>query len=90
MDGNALELPLRELEDCIRPGCATCTDLTAVDADLSAGAIGAASGCTTLLVRTPTGQGFVDAALRAGRLERCGEVDLSAIERLAERKASRA
>jgi len=89
-DGNALVLPLKELEDCIRPGCASCTDLTATQADLSAGAIGSASGCTTLLVRTPVGQGFVDAAVRAGRLELCGEVDMAAVERLAEKKASRA
>lgn len=88
-DGSALELPLRELEDCIRPGCASCTDLTARDADLSAGAIGSPSGCTTLLVRTSTGQGIVDAAVRAGRLELCGEVDMAAVERLADRKASR-
>lgn len=88
-DGNALVLPLKELEDCIRPGCASCTDLTATQADLSAGAIGSASGCTTLLVRTPVGQGFVDAAVRAGRLELCGEVDMTAVERLAEKKASR-
>ena len=88
-DGNALELSLDELQDCVRPGCASCTDLTATDADLSAGAIGSASGCTTLLVRTPVGQGFVDSAVRAGRLELCGEVDMAAVERLAERKASR-
>ncbi len=89
-DGNVLKLSLDELEDCVRPGCASCTDLTAADADLSAGAIGSASGCTTLLVRTPVGQGFVDAAVRAGRLELCGEVDMAAVERLAEKKASRA
>jgi len=89
-DGNALELPLKELEDCIRPGCASCTDLTAPSADISAGAVGAASGCTTLLVRTPVGKGFVDAAVNAGRLEVCGDVDMGAVERLAARKAARA
>ena len=88
-DGNALELPLKELEDCIRPGCATCTDLAAPSADLSAGAVGSASGCTTLLVRTPVGKGFVDAAVNAGRLELCGDVDMGAVERLAARKAAR-
>ncbi len=88
-DGNALVLPLKELEDCIRPGCASCTDLTAPSADISAGAVGAASGCTTLLIRTPVGKGFVDAAVAAGRLEVCGDVDMVAVERLADRKAAR-
>ena len=88
-DGNALELPLRELEDCIRPGCASCTDLAAPSADISSGAVGSASGCTTLLVRTSVGKGFVDAAVNAGRLEVCGEVDMVAVERLAAKKATR-
>ncbi len=88
-DGNALELPMKELEDCIRPGCATCTDFAAAAADISAGAVGAASGCTTLLVRTAVGKGFVDAAVAAGRLEVCGDVDMGAVERLAARKAAR-
>lgn len=88
-DGNTLELPLKELEDCIRPGCASCTDLAAPSADISSGAVGSASGCTTLLVRTSVGKGFVDAAVNAGRLEVCGEVDMVAVERLAAKKATR-
>ncbi len=88
-DGQALSLSLKEISACIRPGCAHCTDFTAVGADISAGAVGSDPGYTTLLVRTPAGQGFVDGALYSGRLIRGPEVDLEAIRRLAQRKQER-
>ena len=86
----ALVLPLASLEAAVRPGCHACTDLTAVDADISAGAVGSPKGFTTLVVRTPEGKAFTDRALSAGRLVRGeGTVDLAAIEKLAGTKSKR-
>ena len=82
-DGSTQVIPLAELESCIRKGCHCCTDLTAVYADISAGAIGSAPGSTTLLVRTPTGKGFVDSAVENKKLVLAGEPDNKAIEKLA-------
>ena len=74
---------LAELETCIRNGCHFCTDLTAVLSDISAGAIGSPSGSTTLIVRTPTGKGFVDSAVQNRKLDVSTGVDTAAIEKLA-------
>jgi len=85
-DGSTQVVPLAELETCIRKGCHYCTDLTAVLADISAGAIGSAQGSTTLLVRTPTGKGFIDSAVQNKKLALAGEPDTKAIEKLASAK----
>jgi len=86
----ALVLPLASLEAAVRPGCHACTDLTAVDADISAGAVGSPKGFTTLVVRTPEGKAFADRALASGRLVKGeGTVDLAAIEKLAGTKSKR-
>lgn len=82
-DGSTTVIPLTELETCIRKGCHYCTDLTAVFSDLSAGAVGSPAGTTTLLIRTPTGKGFVDSAVRNHKLTLGTGVDSAAIERLA-------
>jgi len=82
-------IPLKELEAAVRPGCRTCTDFSAVDADISAGAVGAPKGYTTLLVRTPVGKSFVDRAIASGKLVTESKVDLAAVERLAREKAKR-
>jgi coenzyme F420 hydrogenase subunit beta len=88
-DGSTLSIPLDELHDCIRPGCLVCTDLTAVDADISAGAVGSAGGYTTLIIRNDVGAGFVADAVDRGRLSLQDEVDIAPIERLAGKKAER-
>jgi coenzyme F420 hydrogenase subunit beta len=88
-DGTIASIPLAELDSCIPAGCKSCTDFAALDADISAGAVGSPDGFTTLLVRTPTGRGFVDRARTAGVLETTGEVTLAPAERLAARKAKR-
>ena len=82
-DGSITIVPLSELETCIRNGCHFCTDLTAVLSDISAGAIGSPSGSTTLIVRTPTGKGFVDSAVQNRKLDVSTGVDTAAIEKLA-------
>jgi coenzyme F420 hydrogenase subunit beta len=84
-----ITIPLKELEATVRPGCRSCTDFAAVDADISAGAVGAPKGCTTLLIRTPVGRSFVDRAVASGRLVATPAVDITAIERLAREKSRR-
>ena len=85
-DGSTVIIPLKELESSIRNGCHYCTDLTSVYADISAGAIGNPSGSTTLVIRTATGNGFVESAERNGKLQVGSEVDVVAIEKLATAK----
>jgi coenzyme F420 hydrogenase subunit beta len=86
---DTIAIPLKELEAAVRPGCRSCTDFTAVDADISAGAVGAPKGSTTLLVRTPVGKSFVDRAVSSGKLVTESKVDLAAVEKLAREKAKR-
>jgi coenzyme F420 hydrogenase subunit beta len=86
---DTLAIPLKELEVAVRPGCKSCTDFAAVDADISVGAAGAPKGLTTLLVRTPVGKSFVDRAVASGKLIVGPGVDLAAVERLAKEKARR-
>jgi coenzyme F420 hydrogenase subunit beta len=82
-DGSTTTVPLAELETCIRTGCHSCTDLTAVRSDISAGAIGSPGGSTTLIVRTQVGKGFVDRAVQNHKLTISTAVDTAAIEKLA-------
>jgi coenzyme F420 hydrogenase subunit beta len=84
-----VSIPLKELDAAVRPGCKTCTDFAAVDSDISAGAVGAPKGYTTILVRTPVGKSFVDRAIASGKLVTGPKVDLAAVERLAKEKAKR-
>jgi coenzyme F420 hydrogenase subunit beta len=88
-DDRMIAIPLSELEACVRPGCRVCTDLTAVDADVSAGAIGSPEGYTTLIIRNEIGRGFVDRSVRNGKLSTEPGINLAAIERLAGQKAKR-
>jgi len=85
-DDSHLSVPLADLEDTIRPGCRICTDFSSLSADLSAGSVGSPAGYTTLVVRTDTGKGFVESALRNGKLEKGPGVDTAAIEKLAATK----
>jgi len=90
VDGrDIIAIPLKELGAAVRPGCHSCTDFSAVDADISAGAVGAPKGMTTLLVRTPVGKSFVDRAVSSGKLAVDVKVDLAAVEKLAREKAKR-
>jgi len=88
-DNTTLTIPLSELETCIRQGCHFCTDLTAVLSDVSAGSIGSPAGCTSLIVRTPTGKGFVDSATKNHKLALGDGIDTKAIEKLARMKIAK-
>jgi coenzyme F420 hydrogenase subunit beta len=89
IDGEILQIPLKELDACIPPGCRICTDFTALDADISAGAVGSPEGYTTLIIRTDVGKGFVDHAIASHMLTTAKEVTLDSIERLAGEKSKR-
>jgi len=89
-DGSGITIPLADLKGCLREGCQFCTDFTAEEADISAGAVGSREGNTTLILRNPLGEGFVESAIRSGRLQRGDEVDIKAIGRLASQKRKRA
>jgi coenzyme F420 hydrogenase subunit beta len=54
--------------------------------DISAGAVGSPAGSTTLIVRTPTGKGFVNSAVQNHKLTVGTGVDSAAIEKLASAK----
>lgn len=88
-DGSVRTFPLKDLKDAIRPGCHYCTDFTAVFADISAGSVGSTPGHTTLIIRNGEGKAFVDHAISIGRLELSGEVDIPAVEKLAQAKTKR-
>jgi coenzyme F420 hydrogenase subunit beta len=88
-DERQISIPLADLQESVRPGCQVCTDFTAVEADVSAGAVGSPDGYTTLVIRNDIGRGFVDRAVWQGKLATGGSIDLAAIERLAAKKAER-
>lgn len=85
-DGSSTSIPLSELEACIRKGCHSCTDFTALYADISAGSVGSPAGMTTLLIRNTTGKAFVDATVQAQKLLVKEGADIPAIEKLAKAK----
>ncbi|MEN6610578.1 MAG: Coenzyme F420 hydrogenase/dehydrogenase, beta subunit C-terminal domain [Methanoregulaceae archaeon] len=89
-EGGTKTIALKELETCVRGGCHYCTDLTALNSDISAGSVGSPENMTTLIVRTETGQGFVRSAAAAGKLTTQPGIDLAAIEKLAKMKIGKA
>jgi coenzyme F420 hydrogenase subunit beta len=85
-DDTKTSIPMAELEACVRKGCRFCTDLTSVNADISAGSVGSPAGSTTLIIRTPAGKNMVESAVMNKRLEIATGVDINAIEKLASAK----
>ena len=82
-------ISLKDLEECIRPGCHYCTDFTAVDSDISAGSVGSEEGFTTVIIRNKEGMGFVDSAVRNEKMIFIDEYESAPIEKLAEKKSKR-
>jgi len=85
-DDTHLSIPLADLEDTIRPGCRICTDFSSLGADISAGSVGSPAGYTTMIIRSATGKGFVENAVRNKKLMIESGVDVAAIEKLAATK----
>ncbi len=88
-DGTSKTLTLEEVEKAVRQGCHSCADFSALDADISAGSVGTPDGFTTLIIRTDTGNGFVDHAVSSGALVTSKDVDIGPIEKLATSKQKR-
>ncbi len=57
---------LRHFDKAMRPGCKICTDLTAEDADLSVGNVGAKPKNTVVVVRTHAGEELLNKAIEKG------------------------
>jgi coenzyme F420 hydrogenase subunit beta len=67
--GGSWELPLDEVRDFIRPGCAACLDLTAELADISVGTVEGWHGWNLVVVRSAQGEALIDAAQGGSDLE---------------------
>ncbi len=68
-DTEVLHVPLKEIDVFVRESCRQCDDFTAEYADISVGAIGSASGYSTIIARTEEGLELVKQAERAGYIE---------------------
>ncbi|TGC09862.1 hypothetical protein CUN85_05215 [Methanolobus halotolerans] len=88
-DGSLTLISLKEVEDCVRPGCKICTDLTALYSDISAGSVGSPQGSTTLVIRNPVGRHFVNSAVEHGKLLPENKVDMGSVEKLSAKKIER-
>ncbi|WP_406660646.1 Coenzyme F420 hydrogenase/dehydrogenase, beta subunit C-terminal domain [Methanolobus sp. ZRKC3] len=88
-DGSVAVIPLKDIEDCVRPGCHICTDLTALNSDISAGSIGTPDGYTTIIIRNSVGKQFFNSAVENGKLELGDGVDMVPIEKLSAKKLKR-
>jgi coenzyme F420 hydrogenase subunit beta len=91
-DGSKREIPLKEIRDCARKNCHTCTDFTAYFADISVGGVEAPDGWSTVIIRTDVGEKIYNAALEAGYLiEKVLEKEnIERIATLSQRKRERA
>jgi coenzyme F420 hydrogenase subunit beta len=88
-DGGLTVIPLKDVDDCVRPGCRVCTDLTAIGSDISAGSVGSPKGYTTLIIRTPAANAVVRNAIDNGLLSTGPDVDIQAVEKLSSKKLAR-
>jgi coenzyme F420 hydrogenase subunit beta len=57
---------LRHFDKAMRPGCKACTDLTAEDADISVGNVGAKPKHTVVVIRTRAGEELFNKAIEKG------------------------
>jgi coenzyme F420 hydrogenase subunit beta len=88
-EGETKKLPLSLFDAAIRPGCHVCDDFSAEDADISAGSVGSPDGWTTLLVRTPAGEQFLQAAIISGELDVEEKIDMEVVEKFVQDKKKR-
>lgn len=89
-DGATYEMDLTEAEPYTRSGCARCGDFLGDSADISVGTVGALKGYSTVIVRSLTGQVFMQNATQMKLLETNGQTDQSAIDQATAEKDRRA
>jgi coenzyme F420 hydrogenase subunit beta len=65
-----VQIPVKEMDSCVRDGCRVCYDFASEHADISAGSAGSAEGWTTLIIRTEEGANLVKAAEEKGIIEK--------------------
>jgi coenzyme F420 hydrogenase subunit beta len=80
-DGSIYEMELTAAEPYTRAGCARCDDYLGESADIAVGSVGAASGSSTMIIRTPVGQVFVQNALTMKLIETQDKTDKAALDR---------
>lgn len=78
-DGAQRTIPLTDVEPFTRHGCGSCDDYLGESADIAVGTVGALPDHATLIVRSPTGEVFVQNALRFNLLETADQVDEAAL-----------
>jgi coenzyme F420 hydrogenase subunit beta len=96
--GKTVRFPLQDLKFMKGYACRFCPDLSAEFADISFSGLGAGTGWTSLVIRTPKGQLAINQSAAAGWLELLGDDEspgmentiLTAIEDHAERKRAEA
>ncbi|MHA2062474.1 MAG: Coenzyme F420 hydrogenase/dehydrogenase, beta subunit C-terminal domain, partial [Candidatus Sifarchaeia archaeon] len=88
--GDPIELPIAEVAEFAREACHYCIDLTSELADISVGSIGAASGWSTAIVRTNTGEKIFENAVKDGYLKINEKpINIELVEKLSKRKRNR-
>lgn len=92
-DQLAIDEPVEVIAHAAREECNICVDYSAELADISVGAIGSATGWSTVLTRTPRGEDILNGAVEAGyvemkRLDPLGK-GMKFLETLCERKRLR-
>src|SRR5213080_2494849 len=92
-DRLAIDEPVEVIAHAAREECNICVDYSAELADIAVGAIGSASGWSTVLTRTPRGEDILDGAVEEGYVEK-KELDplgkgMKFLETLCERKRLR-
>ena len=92
-DRLAIDEPVEVIAHAAREECNICVDYSAELSDIAVGAIGSASGWSTVLTRTPRGEDILQGAVEAGyvemkRLDPLGK-GMKFLETLCERKRLR-
>lgn len=88
-NGSVREVPLIELREYTRKGCASCIDFASECADMAIGNVGAPHGYQTIIVRTLMGEELLSVAVNRGYLEIESAVDAGRIEDLVQAKRRR-
>jgi coenzyme F420 hydrogenase subunit beta len=64
-----VNVPLKDLDQCMSGPCRYCIDYAAEFADIAVGAIGSPDGWNTVIVRTALGESLFEGAMKANVIE---------------------
>lgn len=86
-----IDEPVEAVAETAREECNVCIDYSAELADIAVGAIGSATGWSTILTRTPRGEEIVQGAIKAGYIDAkpLSEKGLKFVEKLCTMKRRR-